>query len=111
MMVPARHKTLGAQRYKGLVKAGVPAKRSDFLEHHIDSHYLFARVAYQREFAIHFKDDCMIMSCDDMNKVNVVTLAVTATTSLRSYSPPSTLHPKVVYEIAFFAGIIGLLFD
>ena len=53
----------------------------------MDSHCLLARVAYQREFATHFKDECMILSCDDMNKVNVGTLAVSRYHQLEKFFP------------------------
>ena len=74
-------------RYKSLVKARVPAKRNDFREHHVDSHYLFARAAYRREFAMHFKDECMILSCDDMNKLKVGTLAVSRYHQVTKFFP------------------------
>lgn len=74
-------------RYKGVVKARVPAKRNDFREHHVDSHYLFTRVAYRREFARHFKDECLILSFDHTNKLKVGTLAVSRYQQVTKFFP------------------------
>ena len=54
----------------------VPGKRNAYREDHPDQHYLFARVAYRREFSEMFSSECAIFSCDDMNKVKVGALAV-----------------------------------
>lgn len=87
LMVPPRQKTHAALRYKGVVKARVPAKRNDFREHHVDSHYLLTRVAYRGEFAMHFKDECSILSCDHMNKLKVGTLTVSRYQQVTKFFP------------------------
>lgn len=72
-MAPPRRGTTAATRYKTLVSARVPAKCNQYRENHEDQHYLFARVAYRREFTMKFREEA---SCDDMNKVKVGPLAV-----------------------------------
>ena len=76
LMEPPRKGTIAAARYKSLIKARVPGKKNAHREDNIDQHYLFARVAYRREFAQKFLNFCAIFSCDDMNKVKVGALAV-----------------------------------
>ena len=39
------------------------------------------------QFAMHFEDECMILSCDDMNEVNVGTLAVSSYHQLKKFFP------------------------
>ena len=38
----------------------------------IDSHYLFSRVKMTRKFSQEFGDEVIALSCDDINKLNVV---------------------------------------
>ena len=38
----------------------------------IDSHYLFSRVKMSRKFSQEFGDEVLALSCDDINKLNVV---------------------------------------
>ena len=76
LMAPPRRGTTAATRYKTLVSAHVPAKCNQYHENHEDQHYLFARVAYRREFTMKFKKEAAIFSCDDMNKIKVGSLAV-----------------------------------
>ena len=76
LMEPPRRGTIAGKRYQGFVKARVPGKRNAYREDHPDQHYLFARVAYRREFSEMFSSECAIFSCDDMNKVKVGALAV-----------------------------------
>ena len=65
-----------AERYKSFIDARVPGKDNSYREDHPDQHYLFARVAYRREFAQMFQNECAVFLCDDMNKLKVGPLAV-----------------------------------
>lgn len=76
MMAPPHKGTISGSRYKSIVSARVPKKSNQYRENHIDQHYLFARVAYRREFTSKFHQECVIYSCDDMNKVKVGPMAV-----------------------------------
>ena len=87
LMEPPRRGTVAGKRYQGLVKARVPGKRNAYREDHPDQHYLFARVAYRREFSEMFSSECAIFSCDDMNKVKIGALAVSR------YHQIERLHP------------------
>lgn len=68
LLEPPRHGTIASKRYKGLVAARVPGKRNQYREDHKDQHYLFAQVAYRREFSSMFDKESAIFSVDDMNK-------------------------------------------
>ena len=37
----------------------------------MNQHFVFARVAYREEFVSHFRDECEMYSCDDMNKIRM----------------------------------------
>lgn len=65
LMQPPRHGTRASSRYKGLVAARVPGKRNQYQEFHKDQHYLFAQVAYRREFSVMFENECALFSCDE----------------------------------------------
>ena len=58
LMDPPGKATIAASRYKSLVKARVPGEKNAYYEEHIVQHYLFALVAYRREFA----QNCMPFS-------------------------------------------------
>ena len=75
-MKPPRRDTTSARRYKGFISARVPGKKNCYREPNIDQHYLFARVAYRRELASMFLEECAVFSCDNMNKIKVGSLAV-----------------------------------
>ena len=87
LMQPPQCGTIASSRYKGLVAARVPGKRNQFREDHKDQHYLFAQVAYRREFTVCFDSECAIFSCDDMNKVKVGALAVSRYHQLQRFFP------------------------
>ena len=76
MMAPPHCGHRSAERYKSIIDACVPGKNNSYHEDHPDQHYLFARVAYRREFAQMFQDECAFFSCDNMNKLKVGPLAV-----------------------------------
>lgn len=75
LMVPPRHNTRNAQRYHSLVDVRVPGKSNKLRRDHQDAHYCFAQVRYVREFAQLFPG-IVELSCDNKNKMNVGTLAV-----------------------------------
>lgn len=84
-MSPPRKGTITAARYNCLVSARVPQKCNNYREYHEDQHYLFARVAYRREFTTMFHKEAAIFSCDDMNKVKVGPLAVSRYHQIHRY--------------------------
>ena len=64
LMQPPRRGTVASTRYKALVAARIPGKRNQYREDHHDKHYLFAQVAYRREFSAMFSEECAIFSAD-----------------------------------------------
>ena len=60
----------------GLIAAKVHRKRNQYRVVHKDQHYLFAQVAYRREFTSMFENECVLFSCNDMNNIKVGALAV-----------------------------------
>ena len=71
LLSPPHRGHRSAERYKAIINARVPGKDNSYREAHPDQHYVFARVAYRREFAQMFCSECAIFSCDDMNKIKV----------------------------------------
>ena len=67
LMAPPWKNSSHSCRYKGLVNAKVPAKTNCYGEDSTNQHFLFARVAYLKEFVAKFKEECCMYSCDDMN--------------------------------------------
>ncbi|KAJ8030165.1 hypothetical protein HOLleu_26495 [Holothuria leucospilota] len=65
-----------SKRYEGLIDAKIPSKRNDFREENRDDHFHRAVVKYMREMCSHFQSECVVYSCDNMNKLKVGTLAV-----------------------------------
>jgi hypothetical protein len=65
----ARYKTAIDARVGAIANSGRDLTRPD-------AHYLFAQVRLRREFAAAVSHESLIMSCDDMNKVNIGVLAV-----------------------------------
>ena len=55
--------------------------------YHKAGHYCFAQVGYVSEFCAMFSDECQQVSCDDMNKLNVGTLAVSRYHQLSRFFP------------------------
>ena len=87
LMEPPQRGTIASRRYKGFVAARVPGKRNQYREDHQDQHYLFAQVAYRREFSSMFDKECAIFSADDMNKIKVGALAVSRYHQVDRYFP------------------------
>lgn len=87
LMQPPRRGTVAGTRYRGVVEARVPGKRNQYREFHKDQHYLFAQVAYRREFTAMFDNECAIFSCDDMNKIKVGALAVSRYHQIQRFFP------------------------
>ena len=65
LMKPPRHGTIASKRYKRLIAAKVPGKHNEYREDDIDQHYLFAQVAYRKEFSMMFEKECPLFSCDN----------------------------------------------
>ena len=89
LMLPPRLKAINAQRYHGVLSVRVPSKRNDEHGHHQDGHYCLAQVGYMLEFAQQFSDTTATFSCDNKNKINVGTLAVSRYHQIRSFFPVS----------------------
>lgn len=87
LLVAPRRKTRNAQRYHGLVDARVPGKDNSLHKSHMNSHYAFAQANYVRECCAEFADECHCLSCDDMNKLHVGTLAVSRYHQVRHFFP------------------------
>ena len=54
----------------------MPDKDNSNHGQHADSQFCHTQVAYMREFAEQFADEVAVMSCDNKNKINIGTLAV-----------------------------------
>ena len=89
LMVAPRKGTHNALRCTGLVKAKVPAKDNSQHKAHLDGHFAFTQANYVCELCQKFEDECVSISCDDMNKVNVGTLAVSRYHQLSHFFPVS----------------------
>ena len=87
LLVAPRKGTRNAKRYHGLVAAKVPGKDNSLRKRHIDSHFAFAQINYVVEFSSMFESDCAVLSCDDMNKVNVGSLAVSRYHQIGKFFP------------------------
>ena len=91
LMLPPRRKTIRSSQFKGLVNARVPAKKNDATTNvHQDLRYSQCQVTYVNELFPQFHQ--LRLSCDDKNKVNVGTPAVSryhqiATFFLRGSEP------------------------
>eukprot|EP00117_Sycon_ciliatum_P012228 scpid102493/ scgid13378/ len=86
-MVAARRGTRNAAHYTGLVQSRVTGKDNSLQKEHVDAHFAFAQVKYVKEFCQHFEAECVQLSCDDMNKVNVGVLAVSRYHQLNHFFP------------------------
>ena len=87
LMVAPRQGVRNASRYTDLVQARVPGKDNSLHHSNEDSHFAFAQCNYAMEFGQHFSDTCETLSCDDMNKVHVGTLAVSRYHQLQHFFP------------------------
>jgi hypothetical protein len=87
LLEPPRQGTKAALRYTGAIKARVPAKRNDEIKEHIDLHYCRSQVRMFREFMSDFAAETNLLSCDDKNKANVGTLAVSRYIKITRFFP------------------------
>ena len=85
-MLAPRKNSQFASRYKGFIQARIPAKaNSRVIKENDDFHYSCATVNYAMEFAAKNDVEFIMMSCDDKNKINVGTLAVSRYHQLRTF--------------------------
>ena len=61
--------------YHGLIKARVPGKQNGFRKQHPDNHFAISQISHVMEMSARYKEECAVIFCDDMNKVNVGSLA------------------------------------
>ena len=87
LFIAPRRNTRNALRYHGLVSAKVLGKDNSLHSEHVNAHYAFAQVKYVRECCAGFEDEYLCLSCDDMNKVHVGSLAVSRYHQLRHFFP------------------------
>ena len=84
-MQAPRRKTLAAPYYKGVIDARVPHKANNLRKDHDAAHFCAAQVALNMELVEHFPSGCAAISCDNMNKVHIGTLAVSRYHQLRRF--------------------------
>lgn len=88
LVAPNQHMK-SAKYYKGLLAAKVPSKCNNAVKNvHKDLHFIRAQVAFVREIAESYPSECISFSCDDKNKVNVDTLAVSRYHQISHFFPP-----------------------
>ncbi|XP_062515262.1 uncharacterized protein LOC134190768 [Corticium candelabrum] len=87
LMLPPRQKTVNARRYHGVLNVRVPGKRNDEHGCHENGHFCLAQVGYMLEFSQQHSDSTSTFSCDNKNKVNIGTLAVSRYHQLRKFFP------------------------
>ena len=84
LMLSPRKGTIQAKQFKGLVNVQVPHKQNDAVLHeHVHHHYCSSLVATVNEMFEHFGE--LRLSCDDKNKINVGTSAVSRYHQLSSF--------------------------
>ena len=76
LFVPPNKRNKNVQRYKSLIDAKVLKKQSNYREHNIDSHFLFARISMRDQMTAMFKDYISEYSCSGMDKLLVGVHAV-----------------------------------
>lgn len=86
-LMQAPHKGRRSQSYyKGLVGARVPRKDNSALyKEHEDRQFCSSLVKACVEFGRRFENDTLVLSCDNMNKVNVGVLAVSRYHQIRRF--------------------------
>ena len=89
LMVPPRKETLKASRYHSVVNVRVPGKRNDKHGDHKDSHFCLAQMGYIKEFSAQFQQETALISCDNKNKINAGSLAVSRYHQLKRLFPVS----------------------
>ena len=101
LLVAPRKGTRNSKRYHSLVDARVPGKDNTIRKIHADSHFAFAQVHYVMELCAAFGDECAVMSCDDMNKINVGTLAVARYHQLGQFFPVNDVPRYADHDFPF----------
>lgn len=87
MVAPNKHRR-AARLYKGLVNAKIPRKENTAsATEHVDLHFTMAQVNYANELFELFPDECVRISVDDKNKINVGTLAVSRFFQINRFFP------------------------
>ena len=76
LLEPPRKGTIASRYYYGLVAARVPHKCNNVVKEHVDIHYCRAAVKLFCEMFVQFRDETLLLSVDDMNKLNVGVTAV-----------------------------------
>lgn len=66
---PPNPRYRSAKDYKSLVPFSTARRRNDRTKWHQDFHFTAATVKLFAELACYFSDDCVLMSCDNKNKV------------------------------------------
>ena len=76
LLEPPRKGTIASRYYYGLVAARVPHKCNNVVKEHVDIHYCRVAVKLFCEMFVQFRDETLLLSVDDMNKLNVGVTAV-----------------------------------
>ena len=85
LLLPPRQKTLNANRYHGVVPAKVPGKRNAAAQDHAHVQHCASQVNLAMEFAADHQDEVMAFSCDDMNKIQIGSMAVSRYHQIRRF--------------------------
>ncbi|XP_033126527.1 uncharacterized protein LOC117124406, partial [Anneissia japonica] len=75
-MKAPRKGTTASKAYSEVLDIRIPPKKIDVRKEHIDAHFCASWVRYRIEMAAQFADECILMSCDNKNKIKVGTQAV-----------------------------------
>ena len=86
LLLLPRMSSINAKRYQGIVQARVPGKKN-FASSHSHSHvqHCASQVNLCMEFASQYNDEIVAFSCDDMNKINIGTMAVSRYHKIRRF--------------------------
>ena len=91
LMVAPRANTINSKNYKSLLKARVPKKdNSGTFNEHPDRNFCASQVKGAVEFGVKFQNETLLLSSDNMNKVNGV-LAVSRYHQLQHFFPDNDL--------------------
>ena len=88
LLAPPNKHHRSARLYKGLVNLRIPAKQNTAAKSdNADLHYTMAQVGYANELFELYSDECVRISADDKNKVNIGTLAVSRFYQINKFFP------------------------
>ncbi|VDI57154.1 Hypothetical predicted protein [Mytilus galloprovincialis] len=73
--------------YKQEIDAKLCSKQNNIRKEDANSHFYSTRVKYSMEFASKYSNDCVLLSCDNKNKIHIGTLAVSRYHQLRRFYP------------------------